>query len=133
VPSLAVAQLVTAGSMLPRADTPAPLAAAAPDAAMTYDEARTATETLKAHRALLDLRERRAELVETATAEGVLFAATRAFRDGLTTWPVRVVPEMAARLGVPPAVLLAEMERAMRDFLGSLADPRADWRQDVRR
>jgi hypothetical protein len=134
IPALAVEQMQAAGCF---ASAEAPLArlngTEPPEAgAMTYDAARTASETLKAHRALLDLRERRGELVETVTAEDVLFAATRAFRDGLTTWPVRVAAEMAARLGVPPAALLAELEGGIRVFLAALADPAADWRQDRR-
>lgn len=134
VPSVAVAQLLEHGAF---ADAPKPVAAVSPITAphpgMTYDEARTAKETLAAHRALLDLRERRGELVETAIATDILFTATRTFRDGLVTWPVRVAAEMAARLNVPPAALLAELEKGIRDFLAGLADPRADWRQGAKR
>lgn len=143
VPALAIEQMHAASCFAagngrivhPAADAVAKVAAVAESGegrSLTYDEARTATETLRAHKALLDLRARRLELVETAIAEAVLFAAARAFRDGLAMWPVRVVPEMAARLGVPPAALLLELETSLRTFLAGLADPRADWRQDRR-
>jgi hypothetical protein len=101
-------------------------------ASLTYDEARTATETLKAHQALLDLRQRRGELIDAAAADAVAFAAARAFRDGLLALPPRVVPEMAARLGIEAARLLGEMNAAIRMFLTEISDSRVDWRQGIR-
>jgi hypothetical protein len=135
VPPLAIKQMRQAGCF---ADVDAALAmdasvaiskmADGKAASLTYDEARTATETLKAHQALLDLRQRRGELIEAAKADAVAFAAARAFRDGLQALPPRVVPEMAARLGIEAARLLAEMNGAIRMFLTEISDSRADWR-----
>jgi hypothetical protein len=137
VPERAVQQLTAAGKFVGVAVSAALAVAKVADAdgprPLSYDEAKTATETLRAHRELLELRQRRAELAETATAEAILFAATRGFRDAMVTWPVRIVPEMAAKLGVAPAKLLAELNGAVRDFLTTLADPKADWRKGLHR
>jgi hypothetical protein len=129
VPALAVAQLVAAGSMLPRADVPAPRApmteaAAAP----TYDQARAEHEALKVQMAELKLAERRGELVPKALADHVLFDCTRALRDSWIGWPPRVAAVMAAKLKVDPALLLAELDRAVKAHLAAVADPKADWR-----
>ena len=135
---IALAQLVGAGRVL-RADPAdaldATLAIAKGAAArgMSYDEARTATETLKAHHELLDLRERRGELVERRLAEGLLFSALREVRDAWLAWPNRVAATMAAALDVPPAALLGELDKAVRQQLADVADPKADWASRARR
>lgn len=133
VTALAFEQLLAAGSILPRADAAAPRAVAAvasdaPGDAMTYDEARAAHETLKVKLAELDLAERRGELVPKALADHVLFDCTRALRDAWLGWPARHAAVMASRLKVDPALLLAELDRAVRDQLAAVADPKADWR-----
>jgi hypothetical protein len=138
IPPLAVKQLQEAGCFadddaqaVDATAAIAKIATVADPGLMSFDDARAAHETLRAHLALLDLRHRRAELVEASLAESVLFAAMRAVRDGLQTWPVRVTPEMAARLGVPPGALLAELQSAVRAFLTGLAEPKADWRRTM--
>jgi hypothetical protein len=139
VPALAIEQMQEAGCfadadalVVDAATAASKVAEDCKAASLTYDEARTATETLKAHQALLDLRQRRGELIETAKADAVAFAAARAFRDGLQALPPRVVPEMAARLGLEPARLLAEMNASIRMFLTEISDFGADWRQGLR-
>lgn len=129
-PRLAAEALVAAGAVLPAAP---PATTAETTEPPSYDESRARHEAAKADLAELELAARRTELVQAATAEGLLFAATRAFRDGLMTWPVRVAPEMAARLGVAPAALLVELEGGIREFLMALADPKAAWRQEGQR
>jgi hypothetical protein len=136
VPTLAVAQLVTAGSMLPRAEATtamsapratATMAADAPAQPMSYDAARAAHEVLKVRLAELELAERRGELVSKALSDHVLFSACRALRDAWQGWPARHAAVMASRLKVDPALLLAELDRAVRDQLTAVADPKADW------
>jgi hypothetical protein len=130
VPALAVAQLVAAGSMLPRAGVPAPRPALTETAATppTYDQARAEHEALKVQMAELKLAERRGELVPKALADHVLFDCTRALRDSWIGWPPRVAAVMAAKLKVDPALLLAELDRAVKAHLAAVADPKADWR-----
>ena len=130
IPSFAVEQMDAAQCFGPRDVAAGVVAAVAGDqATVSYDQARTATEVLKAHTALLDLRVRRSELIEGDLAEGVLFDCLRAVRDAWQVWPARVVPDMAVKLGVAPAVLLALLEGAIRTHLADLADPKADWRR----
>jgi hypothetical protein len=128
IPTLAVAQLLAAGAVLPRVDAAAPRGDAR-GVAMTYDQARTASETLRAHSALADLRERNGELVSRALAEGVLFDIQRASRDAWLNWPARITAIVASRLGVDPARLLAELDREVKAQLSAIADPLADWRR----
>lgn len=127
--TLAVAQLDAGGCFAtrnPGADVVENVAGGAPS--VTYDQARTATELLKAHTALLDLRERHGQLAQAEVADGVLFDCMRAVRDSWLVWPARVASEMASRLGIEPAVLMVELERGVRRQLTELADPKADWR-----
>ncbi len=134
VPSIGVAQLIASGSMRARSNaaTPDPRRAGAADSPdegiSTYDRSRAVLEDLRVQRAQLDLAERRSELVPRALADTILFDAARALRNSWITWPARVVATMAVSLGIDPARLLAELERAVKAQLTEVADPTADWR-----
>jgi hypothetical protein len=121
VPSLAVEQLVAAGALLP-----APGAVARP--LNGYDSGRTEHMALKVKLATLDLDERRQGLVPRSLADTVVHDCLRALRDSWEGWPARTAATMAARLGVDPGRLLAELEAGVKQQLEEIGDPRADWR-----
>jgi hypothetical protein len=48
-------------------------------------------------------------------------------RDAWLTWPARIGPQLAADLGVEPAVLVIALEDLVRAHLEELASERCDF------
>ena len=69
-----------------------------PGQAMTFMQARTANEVLKAQERRLRLQQMKGELVDRAKAVAQLFRLAREERDAWVNWPARVAAMMAAEL-----------------------------------
>ncbi|MFZ1415628.1 MAG: elements of external origin, partial [Defluviicoccus sp.] len=69
---------------------------------MTYLQARTANEVLKAQERKMRLQKLRGELVDRARAVAMVFRLARQERDAWAGWPARVAAMMAAELGLDP-------------------------------
>ena len=67
---------------------------------MTYLQARTANEVLKAQERKMRLQKLRGELVDRARATALVFRLARQERDAWAGWPARVAAMMAADLGI---------------------------------
>jgi hypothetical protein len=102
----------------------APIAAGA----MTFMQARTANEVLKAHERRLRLQQMKGELVDRAKAVAQVFRLARDERDAWVNWPARVAAMMAAELEVDTHKLHTVLERHVRDHLGELAEVRPSLR-----
>lgn len=99
---------------------PAPAAAGG----MTYLQARTANEVLKAQERKLRLQTLKGELVDRARATALVFRLARQERDAWAGWPARVAALMAAELGIGAHALQAVLESHVRQHLGELAEVR---------
>ena len=66
---------------------------------MTYLQARTANEVLKAQERKMRVQKLRGELVDRARATALVFRLARQERDAWAGWPARVAAMMAADLG----------------------------------
>jgi hypothetical protein len=95
---------------------------------MTFIQARTANEVLKAQERRLRLQQMKGELVDRAKAVGQVFRLARDERDAWVNWPARVAAMIAAELGVDPHKLHTVLERHVRDHLVELAEVRPSLR-----
>ena len=95
---------------------------------MTFMQARTANEVLKAQERRLRLQRMKSELVDRAKAVGQVFRLAREERDAWVNWPARVTAMIAAELGLEQHQLHTVLERHVRDHLGELADVRPNLR-----
>jgi hypothetical protein len=68
---------------------------------MTFMQARTANEVLKAQERRLRLQQLKGELVDRAKAVAQVFRLAREKRDAWVNWPARVAAVMAAELSAP--------------------------------
>src|SRR5919106_1733636 len=102
--------------------------AAAPGQAMTFMQARTANEVLKAQERRLRLQQMKGELVDRAKAVAQVFRLARDERDAWVNWPARVAAMIAAELGVDAHQLHTVLERHVRDHLAELAEVRPNLR-----
>jgi hypothetical protein len=102
---------------------PAPAAAGG----MTYLQARTANEVLKAQERKMRLQKLRGELVDRARAVALVFRLARQERDAWAGWPARVAAMMAADLGIGAHAMQTVLETHVRQHLGELADLRAEF------
>ena len=91
---------------------------------MTFMQARTANEVLKAQERRLRLQQMKGELVDRAKAVAQVFRLARDERDAWVNWPARVASLMAAELEVDAHKLHTVLERQVRDHLGELAEVR---------
>jgi hypothetical protein len=112
---------------------PAPAAAggmrASADAGgVTYLQARTANEVLKAQERKMRLQKLRGELVDRARATALVFRLARQERDAWAGWPARVAAMMAADLGLSAHAMQTVLESHVRQHLGELADLRTEFR-----
>jgi hypothetical protein len=109
-----------------------PTAAGAPGSspwqAMTFMQARTANEVLKAQERRLRLQQMKGELVDRAKAVAQVFRLARDERDAWVNWPARVAAIIAAELGVDPHQAHTVLERHVRDHLAELAEVRPSLR-----
>jgi hypothetical protein len=109
-----------------------PIAAGAPGSslgqAMTFMQARTANEVLKAQERRLRLQQMKGELVDRAKAVPQVFRLARDERDAWVNWPARVAAMIAAELEVDPHQLHTVLERQVREHLNELAEVRPNLR-----
>ena len=96
--------------------------------AMTFLQARTANEVLKAQERRIRLQRMRGELIDRATATAQVFRLARDERDAWVNWPARVTAMMAAELGLEQHQLHTVLERHVREHLAELADVRPNLR-----
>jgi hypothetical protein len=96
--------------------------------AMTFMQARTANEVLKAQERRLRLQQMKGELVDRAKAVAQVFRLAREERDAWVNWPARVAAMMAAELEVDPHQLHTVLDRHVRDHLAELAEIRPNLR-----
>jgi hypothetical protein len=96
--------------------------------AMTFMQARTANEVLKAQERRVRLQRMKGELVDRAKAVAQVFRLARAERDAWVNWPARVAAMIAAELEVDAHELHTALERHVRDHLGELAEIRPNLR-----
>jgi hypothetical protein len=95
---------------------------------MTFMQARTANEVLKAQERRLRLQQLKGELVDRAKAVAQVFKLARDERDAWVNWPARVAAVVAAELEVDPHQLHTVLERYVRDHLAELAEVRPSLR-----
>ena len=108
------------------------LAAPAAGGAMTFLQAKTANEVLKAQERRIRLQKLKGELIDRARAETLVFRLAREERDAWVTWPARVAAVMAAELTaalgegseVTAALMQKVLEAHVRAQLDSLAEVR---------
>ena len=103
---------------------PVPVAAGG----MTYLQARTANEVLKAQERKMRVQKLRGELVDRARATALVFRLARQERDAWAGWPARVAAMMAADLGISAHRMQTVLEAHVRQHLTELADVRPDLR-----
>jgi hypothetical protein len=96
--------------------------------AMTFMQARTANEVLKAQERRLRLQQMKGELVDRAKAVAQVFRLARDERDAWVNWPARVAAMIAAELEVDTHQLHTVLERHVRDHLAELAEVRPNLR-----
>lgn len=105
------------------------LSTAAPSAGgMTFLQARTANEVLKAQDRRLRLQKARGELVDRARATALVFRLAREERDAWLNWPARVSAVIAASLGVEAHPVQQAMDEHVRAHLAELAEIRLEFR-----
>lgn len=95
---------------------------------MTFLQARTANEVLKAQERKLRLGRLKGELVDRARTTALVFRLARAERDAWLQWPARIAATLAAELGVEAHAMQTVLERSLREQLEQLAEPRLDLR-----
>jgi hypothetical protein len=96
--------------------------------AMTFMQARTANEVLKAQERRLRLQQMKGELVDRAKAVAQVFRLARDERDAWVNWPARVAAMIAAELEVEPHQMHTVLERQVREHLSELAEIRLSLR-----
>ena len=96
--------------------------------AMTFMQARTANEVLKAQERRVRLQRMKGEVVDRAKAVAQVFRLARDERDAWVNWPARVAAMIAAELEVDPHQLHTVLERHVRDHLAELAEVRPNLR-----
>jgi hypothetical protein len=84
---------------------------------MTFMQARTANEVLKAQERRLRLQRMKGEMVDRAKAVAQVFKLAREERDAWVNWPARVTAIMAAELGLEQHQLHTVLERQVREHL----------------
>jgi hypothetical protein len=93
--------------------------------AMTFMQARTANEVLKAQERRVRLQRLKGELVDRAKAVAQVFRLARDERDAWINWPARVAAVMAAELGVGVGETRIHAETATFELRASeVAKPR---------
>ena len=95
---------------------------------MTYLQARTANEVLKAQERRLRLHKLKGEVVDRGRAVALVFRLARQERDAWLGWPARIAATMAAELGVGTHELQAALSEHVRDHLRELAEIAPDFR-----
>jgi hypothetical protein len=96
--------------------------------AMTFMQARTANEVLKAQERRVRLQKMKGELVDRAKAVAQVFRLARDERDAWVNWPARVAAMIAAELEMDPHRVHTALERHVCDHLAELAELRLNLR-----
>lgn len=91
---------------------------------MTFVQARTANEALKAQERRLRVQRMKGELIDRAHAKSLFFRLAREERDAWVNWPARVAALIAVELGLEPAVLQTALENYVRNHLDELSEVR---------
>jgi hypothetical protein len=108
------------------------LAAPAAGGGMTFLQAKTANEVLKAQERRIRLQKLKGELVDKARAEALMFRLAREERDAWVNWPARVAAliasELAAALGGEIAVEAALMQKVLEAHVRAQLDSLAEIR-----
>lgn len=99
-----------------------------PAGGMTFLQARTANEVLKAQERRLRLQQLKGELVDRARAVSLVFRLARDERDAWSGWPARIAAVLAAELGCDIHHLQTALDRHVREHLDQLAEPRLELR-----
>jgi len=115
-----VATSVSPGDPAQEADAPVG------ETGMTYLEAKTGNEVVRYQRAVLELRHYRGQLVSADAVERTSREIAQAVRDAWLTWPSRVAPLMAERLGVASHAMHEALSAAVRDHLVELSKEVSD-------
>lgn len=95
---------------------------------VTFINARTANEVMKAQERRLNLQKRKGELVDRARAVALVFRLAREERDAWAGWPTRVAAQMAAELGVATHHMQQVLERHVGEHLRQLPEIRPEFR-----
>jgi hypothetical protein len=95
---------------------------------MTFMQARTANEVLKAQERRVRLQRMKGELVDRAKAVAQVFRLAREERDAWVNWPARVAAMIAAELEVDPHQAHTVLKRQVREHLAELAEVRPNLR-----
>ena len=99
-----------------------------PPEKMTFMQARTVNEILRAQERRVRLQKLKGELVDKARATALVFRLARQERDAWQNWPSRISAEMAAELGVDANTLHTILERRVRQHLTELSEIRPSFR-----
>ena len=95
---------------------------------MTYLQARTANEVLKAQERRIRLQKLKGEVVDRARATALVFRLARQERDAWAGWPARRRGDDGRRSGVKPARDADGSGDPVRAHLGELAEVRTEFR-----
>jgi hypothetical protein len=95
---------------------------------MTFMQARTANEVLKAQERRVRLQRMKGELIDRAKAVAHVSRLARDERDAWANWPARVAAMIAAELEVDPHQVHTVLERHVRDHLDELPEIRPSLR-----
>jgi len=95
---------------------------------MTFVQARTANEVIKAQERRIRLGKLKGDLVDRNRAISNVFSLARRERDAWVQWPARVAALMAAELRVDPHAMETVLEQYVRRHLAELSDVRVELR-----
>ena len=90
--------------------------------AMTFMQARTANEVLKAQERRVRLQRMKGDVVDRAKAVAQVFRLARDERDAWVNWPARVAAVIAAELEVDAHKLHTVLDGHVREHLAELGD-----------
>jgi hypothetical protein len=113
---------------LPAPSATGGMGASADAKGVTYLQARTANEVLKAQERRIRLQKLKGELVDRARATALVFRLARQERDAWAGWPARIAAMMAADLGISAHHMQSVLEAHVRQHLEELADVRPEFR-----
>lgn len=99
-----------------------------PTGQMTFLQARTANEVLKAQERRIRLQKLKGELVDRAKAMALVFRLARQERDSWLNWPARISAVMAADIGVDADTMHTTLEKFVRDHLTELSEIKPNFR-----
>jgi hypothetical protein len=95
---------------------------------MTFVQARTANEVMKAQERRVRLQKLKGDLVDRSRAVETIFSAARRERDAWVQWPARVAALMAADLRVDAHEMETVLDKYVRRHLAELSDVRIELR-----